>query len=69
MIKELIEDKTKLEENILELLKKFQEKYPKIIFKDIHLIHKLERKLNGEIATNELINVILDLEISGGNRK
>ena len=63
MIKELIEDKTKLEENILELLKKFQEKYPKIIFKDIHLVHQFERKSSGEIAINEITNVILDLKI------
>lgn len=63
MINELIVDKTKLEKSILELLKEFQEKYPKIIFEDISLIHKLERKLNGEIAINEITNVILDLKI------
>lgn len=63
MINELIEDKTKLEKSILELLKEFQEKYPKIIFEDISLIHKLERKFNGEIAINEITNVILDLKI------
>lgn len=63
MINELIEDKTKLEKSILELLKEFQEKYPKIIFKDINFVHKLERKLNGDIAINEITNVILDLKI------
>lgn len=63
MINELIVDKTKLEKSILELLKKFQEKYPKIIFEDINFVHKVERKLNGDIAINEITNVILDLKI------
>lgn len=63
MINELIEDKTKLEKSILELLKEFQEKYPKIIFEDINLNHQFARNLNGDIAINEITNVILDLKI------
>ena len=63
MLTELKNDKQKIEENILELLKEFQEKYPEIIFEDINLIHQLERNLGGEIAINEITNVILDLKI------
>lgn len=63
MINELIEDKIKLEKSILELLKEFKEKYPNIIFENINLIHKLERNLGGDIAINEITNVILDLKI------
>lgn len=63
MINELIEDKTKLEKSILELLKKFQEKYPEIIIEDIDLVHQLERNLQGTIVINEIVKLALDLKI------
>ena len=64
MLNELKEDKQKLEENILELLKEFNKKYPEIIIEDINLVHRVrERNLQGTIVINEIAKLILDLKI------
>lgn len=63
MLTEFKNDKQKLEENMLELLKEFNKKYPEIIVKDVDLTHLLERNLQGRIIINEIIKVALDLKI------
>ena len=63
MLNKLKEDKQKLEENMLELLKEFNKKYPEIIIEDVDLIHCLERNLQGQIVINEIVKIALDLKI------
>lgn len=64
MLNELKEDKQKLEENMIELLKEFNEKYPEIIIKDVDLVHRVfERNLQGRIVINEIVKIVLDLKI------
>ncbi len=63
MLNELKNDKQKLEENMLELLKEFNKKYPEIIIEDVDLFLCLERNLQGEIVINEIVKVALNLKI------
>ena len=63
MLTELKNDKQKLEENMLELLKEFNKKYPEIIIEDVDLFRCLERNLQGEIVINEIVKVALNLKI------
>lgn len=63
MLTELKNDKQKLEEKMLELLKEFNKKYPELIIEDVDLIHCLERNLQGKIVINEIVKITLDLKI------
>lgn len=63
ILNELKNDKQKLEENMLELLKEFNKKYPEIIIEDVDLFLCLERNLQGEIVINEIVKVALNLKI------
>ncbi len=62
-LNEVLNEKQKLEENMLELLKEFNKKYPEIIIEDVDLICCLERNLQGEIVINDIVKVTLDLKI------
>lgn len=62
MIEEIIEDKTKIEEKILELLNEFNTKHEEIIIKDVDLVHQFERNLQGNILLNKIVKVVLVLK-------
>ena len=62
-MEEFTNDKQKLEEKMLELLKDFNKKYPEVIIKDVNLLHRFERNFQGQIATNEIAKIALDLKI------
>jgi len=51
----MIEDKNKLESDILKLLSIFNAKYPGLLIKNINLVYKnIERNKKGNIINNEL---------------
>ena len=62
-LNEVLNEKQKLEENMLELLKEFNKKYPEIIIEDVDLFLCLEKNLQGEIVINEIVKVALNLKI------